>query len=67
MSLTHNETQFIIWACVTMLGIFGFIGVLGVKALIQMASDLNEIKVTVMKIDTKHDELEKRVNKLEEA
>ena len=67
MNLTPNESQFILWALISLIGVLGFIGALGVNALIKMARDLNEIKVTVMKIDTKHDELEKRVAKLEEA
>lgn len=30
-----------------------------------MASDINEIKITVMRVDTQHSELEKRVRTLE--
>lgn len=35
------------------------------KSLESMADDIGQIKLTVMHVDTKHDELEKRVNKLE--
>lgn len=31
-----------------------------------MARDINEIKITVMHVDTKHNALEKRVDKIEE-
>jgi len=66
MSLTSNESQFLLWALLTLIGVLGFIGALGVNALIKMARDINEIKLTVMRVDTKHDALEKRVEKLEE-
>lgn len=36
------------------------------KSLESMAADIGQIKVTVMHVDTKHNELEKRVNNLEE-
>lgn len=65
MNLTPTETSFVIWAFIALLGVLGFIGGLGVNALIKMARDLNEIKTTVVKIDTKHDALEARVTKLE--
>jgi len=65
MILSPNETHFLIWAALTMLGVFGFIGALGVKALMNMGKDLNEIKVTVKEVATKHEETEKRVTRLE--
>jgi hypothetical protein len=65
MILTPNETHFLIWAAFTMVTILGFIGALGVKALMSMGKDLNEIKVAVKEVATKHDETEKRVTRLE--
>jgi len=35
------------------------------KSLESMANDIGQIKLTVMHVDTKHNELEKRVNMLE--
>lgn len=49
-----------------LLTILGFIGALAVNALIKMGKDLNDIKVTIEKISTKHDGLEKRVEHLED-
>lgn len=65
MILTLQETQFLIWSALTMMAVLGFIGALGVKALINMGKDLNEIKVAVKEVATKHDEIEKRVTLLE--
>jgi hypothetical protein len=48
-----------------MVTVLGFIGSLGVKALMSMGKDLNEIKVAVKEVATKHDETEKRVTRLE--
>ena len=65
MMLSPNETHFLIWAAFTMVTVLGFIGALGVKALMSMGKDLNEIKVAVKEVATKHDETEKRVTRLE--
>ena len=65
MILTPNETHFLIWAAFTMVTVLGFIGALGVKALMNMGTDLNEIKIAVKEVATKHDETEKRVTRLE--
>jgi hypothetical protein len=65
MVLSSNETHFLIWAAFTMVTILGFIGALGVKALINMGKDLNEIKIAVKEVATKHDDTEKRVTRLE--
>ena len=65
MVLSVNETHFLIWAALTMMAILGFIGALGVKALMNMGKDLNEIKVAVKEVATKHDETEKRVTRIE--
>jgi len=65
MNLTENETRFVLWAVISMIGLFCFIGALGVKALINMAKDLTEIKLAVNTVAMKHDETEKRVTRLE--
>jgi len=65
MILSPNETHFLIWTAFTMVTVLGFIGALGVKALMSMGKDLNEIKVAVKEVATKHDETEKRVTLLE--
>lgn len=49
-----------------LLAILGFIGALMVKQLMKLSDSVNEIKITISKIGTKHDDLEKRVDKLEE-
>lgn len=66
MNITPVEQSFVIWAVGALLSIIAFIGVLGVKALINIAKDINEMKVTVMKIDTNHSNLERRVSNLED-
>lgn len=52
-----------------LLTVLGFFIVSAIRkstaALESMASDIGEIKLTVMHVDTKHDELEKRVINLE--
>ncbi len=49
-----------------LLSVIGFVGIVATNALLRMARDINEIKVTVMHVNTKHDGLEKRVELLEE-
>ena len=65
--MTPIEVNFLLWGCGILLSIIAFVGVLSVKSLMQMATDIGEIKVTIATIDTKHDELEKRVHRLEKA
>lgn len=65
MTLTANETSFLIWAVLGLIGVLGFIGALGVNALIKMGKDLNDIKISLKEVATKHDELDRRVNRLE--
>lgn len=48
-----------------LLGTLGFIGALGVKALISIAKSVNEIKIEIRSISIKHDALERRVEHLE--
>ncbi len=48
-----------------LLTILGFVGALGVKALMSIAKSVNEIKIEIRAIAIKHDALEKRVEHLE--
>lgn len=50
-----------------LLGILGFVGALGVNALMSIAKSVNEIKIEIRSIAVKHDALEKRVEHLEDA
>ena len=48
-----------------LLTILGFVGALGVNALMSIAKSVNEIKIEIRSIAVKHDALEKRVEHLE--
>jgi hypothetical protein len=48
-----------------LIAVLSFIGALGVNALMKMSRDLNEIKTMVMVQNVKHDNLERRVENLE--
>lgn len=48
-----------------LLGILGFVGALGVNALMSIAKSVNEIKIEIRSIAVKHEALEKRVDHLE--
>jgi hypothetical protein len=48
------------------LAVLAFVGALGVKALVKMSNDLNEIKTEVKVLVTKHDEHDRRISRLEE-
>ena len=50
-----------------LLGILGFVGALGVNALMSIAKSVNEIKIELKSIAVKHDALEKRVDHLEDV
>lgn len=65
IQLSATETQFLIWAVLALLGVLGFIGALAVKSLMSLATDVNEIKVSIREVATKHEDLEDRVTKLE--
>lgn len=58
--------KILLWALPILLGILGFIGALMVKQLMNLSDSVNEIKITIGKISQQHDDLEKRVDKLEE-
>lgn len=58
--------KILLWLLPTMMAILGFIGALMVKQLMKLSDAVNEIKVTIERISTQHDGLEKRVENLEE-
>lgn len=66
IELTNNETQFLVWAVLALLGVLGFIGALAVKALMSLAKDVSEIKISIREVAVKHEDLETRVSKLED-
>lgn len=66
MTLTGNESQFLVWAILALLAVLAFIGGLVANAIIKMGNDINEIKIAVNTVATKHDEIEKRVIRLED-
>lgn len=66
MNLTGNESQFLVWAVLALLAVLAFIGALVANAIIKMGNDINEIKIAVNTVATKHDEIEKRVIRLED-
>jgi hypothetical protein len=70
--MTLNEQQVLLWGCLTLLGILGFIGVLAVNTLIKMNDNLNKLNETVATIVAKqeahesaHQDLKDRVLELE--
>lgn len=63
--MTPIEQKFIIWACLTLLSIIAFVGILFINAFMKMAKDINTIKTTIQVQSTKHDSLEQRVEKVE--
>jgi Na+-transporting NADH:ubiquinone oxidoreductase subunit NqrD len=64
--MKESVIDILIYATPILLAVLGFIGALAVNALIKMAKDLTEIKIAVKEVATKHDEVEKRVERLEE-
>lgn len=65
MTLTANETTFLLWALSLLLGIIATGVIAAAKSLVGMAKDINEIKTTAVRIEERHDGLEKRVELLE--
>jgi len=63
--MTLNEQSFIIWACLGLLSIIAFVGVLFIRQFMGMAKDINTIKTFCEVHVVKHDNLEKRVTHLE--
>jgi len=64
--MTPVELKFYFGLLGILLTVLAFIGGLGVKALIRMSKDLNDIKTMVSVQATKHDSLERRVETLED-
>ena len=67
------ETSFLLWGCGVLLAILSFIGALAVSQLMKMANDINQIKITIGRVDEKHtslkeehDELKSEVKKIRE-
>ena len=54
-----------IWFIPVLLGLLSFIGAMVVRSLVKLSNDVNDIKVLIAKIDTKHDDLARRVEKIE--
>lgn len=65
--MTELEIKVLIWACLTLLSVIAFVGILFINAFLKMAKDINDIKTTIQVQSTKHDNLEKRVEKLEKV
>jgi hypothetical protein len=63
--MTPLEFKFLVWAIGVLLGILAFVGALAVQQLMKMSSDINEIKTTLQVVSTKHEDLEKRVERVE--
>lgn len=63
--MTPNETQFMLWFIGGLLALLAFIGGLAVKALMQMSTDLNDIKITIARESEKREAIEKRLDHLE--
>lgn len=63
--MTPIEIKFLIWACLTLLSIIAFVGILFINSFLKMAKDINTIKTTIQVQSTKHDSLEQRVEKVE--
>lgn len=63
--MTSLELKFLLGCLVILLALLAYIGRMAVDALREISKDLNELKIEVVKISTKHDGLEKRVEHLE--
>lgn len=55
----------LLWAMPVLLAILGFVGALAVGQLMKLAKSMNELNLKVERLIVKHDNLEKRVEKLE--
>lgn len=65
MTLTENETTFLLWSAGAMLSVIAVGCTMIAKSMFGIAKDINEIKQTVVRLETRHDGLEKRVELLE--
>lgn len=64
--MTPFEFKFLVWAIGVLLAILAFVGGLAVKQLMKMADDINSIKQTLSIVSQKHDDLEHRVERIED-
>ena len=58
--------KFLLYSTPVLLGVLAFIGGLAVKAIQKMSYNIGEIKTTVEVLISKHDDLERRVDKVED-
>lgn len=67
--MTPNEINFVVWGSGLIIAILGFISVFLLnrltKTLDRLQKDVGEIKTSLQVHGAKHEELEKRVDKLE--
>lgn len=63
--MTPIEIKFLVWACGALLAIIAFVGVIFVNSFLKMAKDIAEIKTIIAVQASKHEDLEKRVEHLE--
>jgi cell division protein FtsB len=69
--MTVVDMKILIWSCGTLLGVLGFLSVFLLnrltRTLDRLQKDVGEIKTALQVHGTKHEELEKRVDKIETA
>jgi predicted nuclease with TOPRIM domain len=58
--------KLLLWALPILLAVLGFIGALAVNSLMNMSKDINEIKISLKEVSTKHENLEERIERLED-
>jgi len=56
----------LLWALPILLAILGFIGALAVNALMKLAHDVGEIKTAIGVVSNKHENLEQRLERIED-
>lgn len=64
--MDHTIYKLLLWAIPILLGVLGFIGSLAVKALMKLSEDVNEIKIDIREVATKHEDLENRMARIED-
>lgn len=63
--MDYTIYKILLWALPVLLSLLAFIGAMAVKSLISLANNVNEINEKLAIVITKHDSLEKRVDKIE--
>lgn len=58
--------KLLLWVLPVLLGLLSFIGALAVKSLMKMSEDINDIKVSLKEVSTKHENLEERIERIED-